>query len=282
MKRQKIKQVLSDEEVTAHFMGRNLFTSDKPVIVTEVIRESAVFYKPDGSLLAVLLKECIDERLLDATYQLLRTVNQEPSNRPEIIGKGSRQPRIRKSDGKLSRRIGVAASVRAVHQGKADFLGHYRYKNSAPGEPDCKMTGWTRRRTDVYLGALPFLYAVEEVYRTFLPRRYAAQKNYVDQIPEGHKIPGSVFTTWYVLKNCPTAVHIDKMDIPAGFGVMATLGCFQGGEFCFPKYKIAFDYQPGDVLFADVHEAHGNFPVIGGERVASVFFVRKGMHECGR
>jgi hypothetical protein len=31
---------------------------------------------------------------------------------------------------------------------------------------------------------------------------------------------------------------------------------------------------------ADVHQLHGNFPVLSGERVACVLFVRKGIHQC--
>lgn len=63
---------------------------------------------------------------------------------------------------------------------------------------------------------------------------------------------------------------------------MATLGDFRGNEICFPKFRVGVDYKPGDVLLADVHEMHGNFPLLSGERVACVFFVRKGMDGCGR
>jgi hypothetical protein len=62
--------------------------------------------------------------------------------------------------------------------------------------------------------------------------------------------------------------------------VLASWGGFKGTELYFPKYRVAVDYRPGDVILADVHELHGNFPLIEGIRVACVFFVREGIHEC--
>jgi hypothetical protein len=91
----------------------------------------------------------------------------------------------------------------------------------------------------------------------------------------------TAFTTLYVLKNAPTAVHTDTADAKGTFGCMASLGDFEGNELVFPKFRIGVDYRPGDVILADVHEFHTNLPLMpGGERVSCVFFVREGMHEC--
>jgi hypothetical protein len=136
------------------------------------------------------------------------------------------------------------------------------------------------KRSDIYVGALPFVHEIDRVYQTFLPQQYSRQMEYVRTVPEQWKIAGTAFTTLYVLRNCPTALHVDKLDLPESFGVMSTLGDFRGGEICFPKYRVAVDYRPGDVLLADVHELHGNFPVTSGERVSCVLFVRQGIHEC--
>ncbi len=90
----------------------------------------------------------------------------------------------------------------------------------------------------------------------------------------------TAFTTLYVLKNAPTAIHKDTADALGTFGCMACLGGFEGNELVFPKYRIGVDYRPGDVILADVHEFHTNLPLLSGERVSCVFFVREGMNEC--
>ena len=160
------------------------------------------------------------------------------------------------------------------------MLGSYRYKNSAPGVAHCDFTSWTKSRPDIYEAVMPWIHDVNKVYRTFLPEAHARQMAYVNRIPGGRKIPGTAFTTLYALKNAPTACHTDDFDIRDGFGVMAANGLFSGSELAFIKYKWAVDYQPTDLVLADVHEIHANFPLTEGERVSTVFFCREGQHEC--
>jgi hypothetical protein len=244
------------------------------------VREETRVLKPDGSLLAMLIKDILDSELVAEAYKVLRKVKGDPSNRPEIFGKGTRGNR-RREDGYLSPRVATGKEfVRAWPKAEANLLGGYCYKNSKPGVPKCRLTSWTRKRPDVAAIGLKLALAVDEVYREFAPEHYARQAEYVQTIPKALRLLGTNFSTMYVIKDKPTAVHRDKFDIPTGTGVMTTLGEFVGGELCFPQYRVAIDYQPGDVLIADVHELHGNLPVVSGERVAEVFFVRKGMHKC--
>jgi hypothetical protein len=237
--------------------------------------------RPGGMLLAVLIKNCLDEKLIADTYRLLKTVNGDPYNRPGIVGENARQAII-KQDGTLSQREGqVPKAVMEAYGGKADMLGHYRWMNPPrPGAAKCGPTAWTLRKPELYTKVLRFVKEINDIYATHLPKEYAKQKEYVDTVEEDYKIKGTAFTTLYVLKNAPTATHVDTFDYPEAFGVMATLGNFTGGEICFPRFRIAIDYQPGDLLLADVHQLHGNFPVLEGERVACVLFVRKGIHKC--
>jgi len=244
-----------------------------------------VYSKPNGLLLAVLIKECLDADLCEKTYKLLRTVDGDPKNRPGMIGAGASQIELRK-DGSPSERTGqVSPAVLKAYGGKADMLGHY-YRPVAPrpDTPKCAPTSWTLRAPDLYGQVLKFVKEVNDVYKMYLPDEYARQMAYVDKVHKDFKIEGTAFTTLYVLKNAPTATHTDTFDYPKAFGVMATLGDpenpFQGGEICFPHYRIAIDYRPGDLLLADVHQLHGNFPLLSGERVSCVLFVRKGIDKC--
>jgi hypothetical protein len=280
IRRIQITDTMTDEEALAfreqHYV---LLHSDKKRLGIRTMRNQGALIKPDGSLLLVLLKDILDPELRKIAYEQLRQVNGDPSNRPEIIGKGASMLDVNK-DGMIGLQNRVPTSVMKAYGGKTDFLGYYRYKNPAPGVVHCDVTGWTKSRPDIYIAVMPWIQEINKVYQTFLPEEYAIQKAYVDRIPEGRKIPKTAFTTLYLLKNAPTACHTDDMDIREGFGCMASLGLFSGSEIAFLKYKVCVDYQPTDVILADVHEVHGNFPLTDGERVSCVFFCREGQHEC--
>ena len=127
---------------------------------------------------------------------------------------------------------------------------------------------------------------MNEVFRTGCPDRYAAQMAVVNQTDPYWIIRGTAFTTVTVNRNLRTTAHRDKGDLAEGFGVMSVLqrGIYDGGYLCFPKYGVAVDMRPGDVLLADVHEMHGNTEIVGAEgeydRVSTVMYYRKRMREC--
>jgi hypothetical protein len=241
--------------------------------------DGLVVYKPDGTVLFMWVLNVIPESVWRPAYELLRTVSGTLANRPGIVGENLRMPRIRK-DGTASRFNALPIAITDKLSGKQDMLGYYRYKNPRPGVPQCDLTGWTLRDPEIYGGIREFIMAVDETYRLFMPAEYATQKAYLDKVPSQWKIAGTNFTTLYVLKNHPTAIHTDDFDQEGSFGVMATLGDWEGNEIVWPKFRVGCDYRPGDLLFGDVHEFHGNLPKLSGDRVSCVFFVRTGMHEC--
>jgi hypothetical protein len=109
----------------------------------------------------------------------------------------------------------------------------------------------------------------------------------VEKTSKDFVIPGTVFTTVTVNRNWQTAVHQDKGDLKAGFGVMSVLehGKYTGGILVFPKYGVGVDMRERDICFADVHQWHGNTPIKGipdaHERISCVFYYRENMQYCG-
>jgi hypothetical protein len=289
MRQKKIKtsDILADPAILK--VGARLFTTDEKRLGIQVITQrdcddlGFTAYKPDGSILFVLLKgallNVLSQKELDSAYELLRTVSGNLSNRPDIIGEKMRMPGIRKNGTASNFKMAPPAVVTAMG-GNSDLLGFYKYKNPAPGVLDCAPTAWTIGKPNIYGDAQRFIYAVDEVYRTVLPDEHRTQMEYVRAIPPVLRIGKTAFTTLYILKNAPTAIHIDKFDYAKSFGVMATLGDWKGNAIVWPKYRIGVDYRPGDVLLGDVHEYHGNLPLLSGERVSCIFFVRTGMHQC--
>jgi hypothetical protein len=101
------------------------------------------------------------------------------------------------------------------------------------------------------------------------------------------------FTTITCNRSWRTAAHIDKGDLKDGFGVMCCLGDFEGCDLVFPRYKVAVRYREGDVLLANVHEVHGNTPLLNPdgsvpivgrepERLVCVFYYQEKMEQCER
>lgn len=102
------------------------------------------------------------------------------------------------------------------------------------------------------------------------------------------------FTTITCNRSWRTAAHIDKGDLKEGFGVMCCLGDFGGCDLVFPRYRVAVRYREGDVLLANVHEVHGNTPLLKPdgtvprsgrdtpERLVCVFYYQEKMEQCER
>ncbi len=101
------------------------------------------------------------------------------------------------------------------------------------------------------------------------------------------------FTTITCNRSWRTAAHVDKGDLKEGFGVMCCLGDFEGCDLVFPRYRTAVRYREGDVLLANVHEVHGNTPLLNPdgsvplvkrepERLVCVFYFRERMVDCKR
>ena len=61
--------------------------------------------------------------------------------------------------------------------------------------------------------------------------------------------------------------------------VVIEKGEYTGGETCYPQYGIGVNVREGDVLFMNVHEWHGNLPIVkedkNVERMSIVCYLRK-------
>lgn len=255
-------------------------------------------YKPNGDLLVMYRRDILPANLCQAAYRSLRHAAAPTKNRGMAAGieaneafqkqvatryglkaesKGRGRFRQPKQDGTLSRNI-YAPTVNS---------GIVGYFDRSARTPYCRQTAFIISKGDRWAKALPFVRAVSKAFRDHVPERYGAQQAFIDQTSDDFIIPGTVFTTITVNKNWQTAVHKDQGDLKQGCGVMAVLnaGTYEGCYLCFPQYRVAVDMRLGGVCFADVHEWHGNTPIVGKpgrfERISCVFYYRARMYECG-
>ncbi len=262
----------------------------------QVIRTDADVYKPDGSLLLRFRRNIIPYHTVANAYKPLRKAASASHNRGLAAGfiqqnkddelnkkipmaqvAPTRYRRVRK-DGSLSNTVTAAI----VNSGIIGYFDRY------PRIPYCRQTAFNidyhaEFRDDIY----PYIKAIDRLYEELVPEAYAKQRKLADTTSQDFVIRGTAFTTVTVNKNWQTAVHKDAGDYPEGFGNLAVIeaGKYQGGYTCFPKYRVAVDVRTSDFLAMDVHEWHGNTPIIPSagryERVSVVCYYRENLWKCG-
>ncbi|MEX0784677.1 MAG: hypothetical protein WD557_18735 [Dehalococcoidia bacterium] len=224
---------------------------DLPVIG----RHSTDVFKPDGSPLLLFRKRALDPAICEQARPALRKAGRAHSPHRDLYSR---------------------------------IIGYYRDNEQS----NCRLTAFTRDNLPEWGNVLPFVRAVNTVFRRELPSRYKVQRRIAYQTDREWTIADTAFTTvtvnlWDATHDARTKVHRDDGDLPDGFGVISILrsGQYSGGQLIFPKYRVAVDMDTTDVLLCDVHEAHGNAPLIGEpgwERIATILYYVTSMRECAR
>ena len=272
---------------------------------TWLLSETGMVMTPDGKVLCILLRNRLSQKLLDEVRPVIRKAARQKvagGNRGAAAGTGM-VPRRRK-DGSISKMKGVP---------KLEDLSDEDYKRLKPAKDGT--FGYNGRglrggqvypcRQTMYSGALPselrvmgnLAKEVGEAFRhSLVQQAWEAQNNRASHTPPSFliKTPGAgvtPFTTITCNKSYRTAAHIDDGDLKEGFGVMSCLGDFGGCDLVFPRYKTAVRYREGDILLADVHQVHGNTPLLNPddteperdrepERLTCVFYFQENMDQC--
>lgn len=134
---------------------------------------------------------------------------------------------------------------------------------------------------DKFKKLVPLVNQIDNYYEKYIPEKYAKQKRKANQTP--FRIGNTAFTTITTNVNFQTTLHKDAGDDEEGFGNLTVIahGKYEGGETCFPQYGVGVNVEPGDVLFMNVHEWHGNLPIKpidkDAKRLSIVCYLRTGV-----
>jgi hypothetical protein len=255
---------------------------DDSFVQTLVETEDTAVYTPSGDVHAIFLKGAIPQGTCDLAYPFLLKAARSPiinGFRGTAAGTGT-QPSY-KQDGTLSkmRRVPDTDRLRGARDG---VLGYLDENNFSP----CRLTAYTRDHWEQFgTTALPYLQVVDRSFQTHMPERHAAQLSVASTTP-GYAIEGTSFSTVTVNLNFATACHRDSGDLAEGAGVITcfTSGEFAGGTLVFPKWNLGFNLSTRDVLLCNVHEVHGNLPLVGEpgkyQRLSCVFYYREKLQQC--
>jgi hypothetical protein len=123
----------------------------------------------------------------------------------------------------------------------------------------CRLTSYTQKYFDQYNAGMPYIEAIDGLFKKLVPDRYKAQYKQAHARPD-FQIKDTAFSSVTMNRNFRTGLHRDAGDLRAGFGNLSVLerGKYHGGYTLFPKYRVGFDLRTGDFLAMDVHEWHCN------------------------
>ncbi len=290
----KQEDCLSDED-TEKLKGTFLDKSHYNILCDS---EDTKVYKPDGSVLFVYLKRVLHKDVCKVAFPSLREAWAQSQNRGIAAGILPENPELRHGNRVKKAAPGFGTATRARPLKLDGTVSNTNYAQQVDSGiigfmdrnarfPYCRQTAFTMKEVEKWKAALPFIAAVDRVFAKYAPERYKAQRAIVEKTSPDFVIGDTVFTTVTVNFNWQTAVHKDAGDYKEGFGVLSALcaGKFIGGYYTYPKFKVAADLRTRDVILADVHEWHGNTPLIGNpgyERISNVFYYRNNMYHCGR
>lgn len=179
--------------------------------------------------------------------------------------------------------------------------------------PKCRPTAWVRDNLDEWKNnVVPIVKSADKAFKELLPARHKTQQERASHTPD-FQIANTAYSTVTVNYNYRSACHRDAGDLEEGFGnlvvverhkvdngnnVNKEIYPYTGGYLGFPQYGVAVDVRHGDYLAMDVHEWHGNTPIICGcprgadcpqaerdkhcGRMSLVFYLRKGMIKCAK
>ena len=183
---------------------------------------------------------------------------------------------------------GLVSNVQVSTPVNSGLVGFF---NRTPRTPYCRQTAYTSKHAEEIGKCYEYFQLISNRFKMQVPGRWANQNSFVESTgirEKGWCIPGTVFTTVTVNRNYRTGLHQDAGDLREGFGNLTVLEGpgprYEGGYTVFPQYRVAVDVRTGDFLGMDVHEFHGNTPIVGPEgheRVSVVCYTRVEMRGCG-
>lgn len=243
------------------------------------VEAPAVVRLASGEMLLAYVHQALGNVCADA-YESLRRIDLSGTNRGTASGVKASFQEIEDRGPSRTNAVPPASRLRGAGSSVTGSM------ERSPRFPACRLTAFNLDHPERFAKALPFIQEVDAVFARELPERHAAQMAYLKRTHPAWTISGTSFTTVTVNKSFRTAVHKDRGDLKAGFGVMCALraGEFTGCWTVFPAFGVAIDMRTRGVLLADVHQWHANTLLVGDpghfERIACVFYYRERMEKC--
>lgn len=228
-----------------------------------IINSDADVYTNENKLLLKFRKNKLPMNQIDKFYDnvIQYARNNYTSNRGSASGT-RKNPNMRTNAKVASNVIGYMDNF-SPHQ---KFLLKKQNRTVKFNVRECR---FNMLHPEKYKELFPLIQSIDTNYKKLIPLQY--EKQYKKAKQTHFKIPNTSFTTITTNVNFRTTMHQDRGDDAEGFGNLTVIerGKYKGAETCFPQYGIGVNVRNGDVLFMDVHEWHGNLPMIAESKDAT-------------
>jgi len=284
MKTLKLKKEIVNAD---YLMGE--FLTDKDY--TLLLNYDCDVYDNSGLLLAKFRKNVLSEKKLLDCVNNVRDSIVKMDNRGIASGKVELSKTMNRKGSHIKENFKLQPITKDGRKskykvGNCVLNGLIGYMDRTVMMPYCRKTAYTKNEFEKFEKAIPFIKEVDDKYKHLIPEKWEIQNQYVKATDKNYVIEGTTFTTVTINKDFQTAVHKDAGDLKQGFGNLScykTKGC-KGGYFVLPQWKIAFDLDNCDLLLVDVHQWHGNTPLIkeneDDERISFVMYYREKTIKC--
>jgi hypothetical protein len=159
---------------------------------------------------------------------------------------------------------GKTSKMRVNNNVFSSVLGYFE-QTPFMGLP-CRLTSYTQKYFDEYKAGIPYIEAIDGLFKKLVPDRYRAQYKQAHAKPQ-FQIADTAFSSVTMNRNFRTGLHMDAGDLRAGFGNLSVIerGKYDGGYTLFPRYKVGFNLRTGDFLAMDIRQALYHLGEITGQ-----------------
>lgn len=268
--RKKVREIVLEPKMTDEEIKKREGTYFEDKDADEILDEDADVYSKDPKtgekkLLARFRKGVIPPPLIKTGWEAYYLTAAASRNRGAAAGPikvGSNYWKKRKpvEINKWSARYeqgGKLSKMRVNNNVFSSVLGFFE-QTPFMGLP-CRLTSYTQKYFHQYRHGLPFIKAIDGMFKKLIPGPHAKQLAAAKEKPM-YQIDDTAFSSITVNRNFQTALHQDDGDFREGFGNLSVIerGKYTGGATLFPQYKIGFNVRTGDFLAMDVHQWHCN------------------------
>lgn len=225
-----------------------------------------------GSVVARLLRNVIPKRLHHRAFECWWDRVQSPiTDRTEVLGTGS-LPKTMCRDGSPSGYKGVSEEIldtTPAGQALQETLGC-----SSRGI----VTAITEKHPDMRDENRELIELIDQQFKKHLPQFRDTARAEIKHAPTDCGLFETAFTSIYLLKSWSSRYHKDRNNLRGVLTAITPVGDFAGGELVLPRWAIAIAFKPGDLLFFDPQQVHGNLP-FKGERLSAAFYCSRNVSD---
>jgi hypothetical protein len=265
-----VKKILSDAETDA-LKGKFLEEKHFPVVLTS----DADVYNEEGELLLRFRKDVLPKGHIDDAWEALKDFIKSTSTDRGVasgsdpgVDTGSKKP--------------VMSNIIGFFD-KWSISQRSTFKRSGIKPPSkCRFCAFNVLFPEKWKRVVPLIQDISTQYERLCPKEYADQRAAARST--AFHIKDTAFSTVTTNLNFRTAAHKDSGDWTTGYGNLVVIergSPYKGNYTGFPQYGVAVDCRNGDFLAMDVHQLHGNTPMIPSDvtsqRLSLVSYLREGI-----